>query len=162
MLNHNAELGKLGKEVGEGLTHARGVSQADSRHPQSKHAKAHCDAVIAVGLDLRPAQGARIDPERVTALLHVGAAFGQLGTQGFDTFAFLDSQPAQVDEQRGSWSKGRQHIAVIMLSARSVLREKTGCHVCSRMRWRNFWSTCMPLAGAGITVMRLPLSRRSQ
>jgi hypothetical protein len=25
---------------------ARGVSQANSRHPQPKHAKAHCDAVI--------------------------------------------------------------------------------------------------------------------
>src|SRR5262245_36331821 len=76
MPNHNAELSKLGKEVGEGLAHARGVSQADSRHPQPKHAKAHCDAVIAVGLDLRPAEGARIDPERVTDLLHVGTAFG--------------------------------------------------------------------------------------
>ena len=76
MPNHNAELGKLGKEVGEGLAHARGVSQADSRHPQPKHAKAHCDAVIVLGLDLRPAQRARIDPERVTDLLHVGTAFG--------------------------------------------------------------------------------------
>ena len=76
MLNYNAELSKFGKEVREGLAHARGVSQADSRHPQPKHAKAHCDAVIAVGLDLRPVQGRRIDPERMTDLLHVGTTFG--------------------------------------------------------------------------------------
>jgi hypothetical protein len=107
---------RVGKE---GLAHARGVSQADSRHPQPKHAKGHCDAVVAVGLDLCPAQGARIDPER---------------------------------------ARSRS----LCLSAKSELREKMGCHACSSMRWRNFWSTCIPLAGAGFTVMRLPLSRRSQ
>src|SRR6516162_3148820 len=105
MPNHNAELSKLGEEVGEGLAHACGVSQADSRHPQRKHAKAHCDAVIAVGLDLRPVQGAGIDLKLVTDLLHAGTAFGQLGTQGFDALAFLDPQSAKVDEPRDSRSK---------------------------------------------------------
>src|SRR5215471_20446456 len=124
MLNHNAELSELGEEVGEGLAHACRISQADSGHAQPKHAKAHCDAMIAVCLDLRPAQGARIDPERVTDLLHVGTAFRQLGTQGFDAFAFLDSQPAKVDEQRGSRSKGckhdRSHYAIGQVRAAGI------------------------------------------
>src|SRR5262249_25748794 len=90
MLDHGTELSELCEEVGKGLAHARRVSQADSRHAEPNHRKAHCDAVIAVGLDLCPVQRARIDPERVTNLLHVGTASRQFGTQGFDTLALLN------------------------------------------------------------------------
>src|SRR5262249_45547894 len=109
MLYHGPELSELGEEVGKSLAHARRIAQADSGHAQPKHTKAHCDAVVVVRLDLCPVQGAWIDPERVTDLLNVGAAFGQLGTQCFHAFTVLDPQPAKVGEQRRFRGKGCEH-----------------------------------------------------
>src|SRR5690348_14073334 len=42
---------ELGEEVGEGLAHAAGVSQAHAGDGQTQRSEAHSDAVVVVGVD---------------------------------------------------------------------------------------------------------------
>src|SRR5262249_11038541 len=103
------ELAELGEEVGKCLAHARGLAEPHAGNAQAQHAEAHGDAVIVVGLDLRPDQRAGLYGERIATLGDPRAALGQLAAQRLDPLAFLYPEAPEIGEARGRWREGRQH-----------------------------------------------------
>ena len=84
---------------------------------QSQSGEAHRQSMVLVGFDLRAVQRPRIDGQGVAGFDHPGAAPGQFGAQGPNTFAFLEPEPAQLGEgdrarrERGEHRGGENAVA---------------------------------------------------
>ena len=94
----SAEGGEFGEEVREGFADAGRVVEADAGDAEAEHGEAHGDAVIVPCIEGCAVERAWSDGEGVAGFGDERAAFGELGAEGEDAFAFLDAETAEVGE----------------------------------------------------------------